>query len=442
MILNFLPTLISLTLGILVLNSFLNGTKLNPFVKCAFALGLGLAFSSTIAFSSFFIFQKYYSLYALMIHGGLIALLGFHQWVIQKKRPSLIDQALLADAGLFVITLISVGILSYVYGKFFPYGGWDAWQVWNFKAKFLFESTGQWKNMFEPVLWRSSPHYPLLLPLINVWGWTFCREAVPTVPFLTAILFNIATASLIFGALHELTRSKWSAAAALFPFLNAHYMVLTTAQYCDHVLGFFLCCAMVSFLLAMSKDHSPLFGLAGAFIGSLSFAKPEGTVASGLIFIVFTTLILFQKRGWKPALWLAGCTAVFFIPTLVFKFLLSPGNQTFINGLTSSVKPSSWLRMEAIARYFFIEFTHEKWAGLWIVLLIGFLTHIKSCFQKHLVAITGFLTIYSGIIVAYYWVNTYFEITWWLSVTLGRILISLLPLFIIWIGAAVLSPKK
>ena len=439
---NLLPPIISFALGTLVLNYFLTGTKTNPFIKCAFALGLGLGLSSTIAFSSFFIFQKYYGIYALMLHGSLIVLMALHQWVIQKRRPSLTEGPLLTDTGLFVITLVLVGILSYLYARIFPYGGWDAWQVWNFKAKFLFESTGQWKNMFEPVLWRSSPHYPLLLPLINVWGWTFCREAVSTVPFITAILFNIATAGLIFGALYELTRSKWSAAAALFPFLNAHYMVLTTAQYCDHVIGFFLCCTMVSFLLAMNKDRAPLFGLTGAFLGFLSFAKPEGTVASGLIFLIFSTLIVFAKRGWKPALWLAGCTAAFFTPSLVFKFLLSPGNQTFINGLTSSVKPSSWLRMQLIIGYILIELSQIKWGGLWFVILAGLITHFKRCLDKQYLAITIFIAAYAGIIIAYYWVNTYFEITWWVSVTFGRILISLIPLFILWVGTAVLSPKK
>ncbi|HRZ40180.1 MAG TPA: hypothetical protein P5246_04140 [Candidatus Omnitrophota bacterium] len=442
MIKNLLPYILSFALGTLILNLVLNGTRFRMFIRFVLAWGLGLGLSSMIAFSSFWIFNMYSRIYALFFHLVLIFLLGFHQIVIQNKRPSPIKRAELPETGIFILLLLSVGTLSYIYGHFYPFGGWDAWQVWNFKAKFLFESTGQWRNLFDPVLWRSSPHYPLLLPLINVWAWTFAEQTGAAGPFMTSILFNLLTAAIIFAALYELTGSKWAVAAAILPFLNAHYMILATAQYCDHVLGFFLCCAIISFTLAMNNGRSALFGLTGAFLGFLSFTKPEGTIAAGLSLMLFLAMVFFQKRGWKSACWLMGATLVFLIPTLIFKLLLSPGNQTFINGLASAAKPSSWQRLQIIVRYSGMELAHEKWAGLWLVLLAGFFVEIRACFQKQFIPLAAFLILYLGIVLAYYWINTYFEITWWLSVTLGRILISLLPAFLIWIAASNIPRKQ
>jgi hypothetical protein len=46
------------------------------------------------------------------------------------------------------------------------------------------------------------------------------------------------------------------------------------------------------------------------------------------------------------------------------------------------------------------------------------------------------LLLYLGAVMAYYAVNTFFEIDWWLSTTLARILFALIPTIVLWIGVA------
>ena len=43
-----------------------------------------------------------------------------------------------------------------------PYGGWDAWAIWNLKARFLFFGIddGAWAQMFAPEVVWNHPDYP------------------------------------------------------------------------------------------------------------------------------------------------------------------------------------------------------------------------------------------------------------------------------------------
>ena len=44
-----------------------------------------------------------------------------------------------------------------------PYGGWDAWTLWNLRAEFLAQNDTSWRYAFSGLLNRTHPDYPLLL---------------------------------------------------------------------------------------------------------------------------------------------------------------------------------------------------------------------------------------------------------------------------------------
>ena len=64
----------------------------------------------------------------------------------------------------------------------------------------------------------------------------------------------------------------------------------------------------------------------------------------------------------------------------------------------------------------------------------GILLAGKKLWQSTLGVIGLCLVLYFGIVMAYYAVNTFFEIGWWVQNTLSRILFALVPTVTLWIG--------
>jgi len=89
--------------------------------------------------------------------------------------------ALAAFAATSTLAVTSFAATSRV----FPHAGWDAWAIWNIRARFLFRTEpGQWTDAFADQLSYSHPDYPLLLPLSVSRAWTFIGEETVLVPIL------------------------------------------------------------------------------------------------------------------------------------------------------------------------------------------------------------------------------------------------------------------
>ncbi len=441
------PFLISSTIGFLLITLLLKNTQsLNFYLKSILGIGLGLGISSQITFYSFLFFNKLLPSAIISAHAILLTALIIAQFFVgqEPKIEFSLPKVTWLNSAILIFTAM---ILSLVIkqGLFYPDGGWDAWQVWNFKAKFLLLAGEQWQNLFSPELWRSSPHYPLLLPLINVWGWLWTPQPGNTTPLITSILFAVLTGGLLSSALWEQNKNIFSLLPGLL-FLTVPLISLqATTQYCDIVLSFYLLASIISLTQAQKQQSNLLTLLSGLFTGFLSFTKPEGLIAALILNVLFIGLTLWKRLrqhkdfAWSNAqLFLLGLVLAS-LPTLAFNVLYSPGNQTFVNGLTSTLKPATWERFELIMVFLLMELKSGKWNGLWLLLLFGFFIGGKKLWNKNTIITAGFLVLYLGVILTYYHINTYFEIKWWLSVSLYRILISLLPLFLFWVFGSILS---
>jgi len=356
-----------------------------------------------------------------------------------------------------------------------------------------------WENMFHPILWRSSQHYPLLLPLMNVWGWIFSDTPTPVIPLVNSIIFTFLTAALLFSGLKAVIKTFPALLAVLLLLSSSTFMIYATSQYCDIVIAYFLLAVFVCLVLSrlhqtkslvplqltspeklnllISGTSAPFLDnnkivagalafLAGLFLGCLSFTKPEGTLASLLIACLAVPYFIDGMRSshvrhpearraegslGDPCLpagrlrfaqddpighfltFLSAGLLIGFLPTILFHVFYAPANQTFINGLNSAQHPVTMERLKIIAMYVMFEFMSRKWHGLWALLFIGLLFSQGRCWKKERVVLFFFLISYAFMTTFYYWLNTYFEITWWLTVTLPRILSAVLPVVIFWV---------
>src|SRR5258708_34030247 len=72
-------------------------------------------------------------------------------------------------------------------------GIWDAWALWNLRARFLFRGGPEfWRDAFSPHILWSHPDYPLLLSGAIALCWTIAGAESALAPQLIAALFGLA----------------------------------------------------------------------------------------------------------------------------------------------------------------------------------------------------------------------------------------------------------
>ncbi len=448
-----LPYIISGLAGYLLVVHFLKSEDSRLYRPLIFflAIGAGLGISAFIGFLSLVYFNQFNRVFVLACHTAWLATLGFiHRDFVKEEILLLLKGFGKKKPDFSTLTLFStLAILLWIKAGEFPFGGWDAWSCWNLKARFIFLGGQDWNNLLNPVLWRSSPHYPLLLPLINAWGWIFTNETSRMIPLLTSCVFSLITAGLLFYGLKTFSGKPAAVLGALLLFTVPFFLTLSTDQYSDILIAYFLLAIFLCMLIAKKTKQESWIFLAGIFLGFLSFTKPEGTVAAAILTaIILFELILGKKenegsRGRKKTI-LCFFAALFFasLPSIIFQLIYAPANQTFINGLATWDTHQSMIRLKLIFGFLYVELLSEKWNGLWLILLAGLILSGKSAFTNSLRAFPIFFTLYLGIIIFYYMTNVYFDLLWWLSITLNRILSMFLPALVFWVFYSIWQPKK
>lgn len=436
-----LPYLISLVIGCQLLwLIWPDGKKFSRALFFFLGAGLGLGISQSLVFLNLLFFHHYAALPLLVEHAMLFLVLAALDWRRSKtissmtlSRPTLDVSTLLAFTGLFLLMTP-----LWFNANYWPDGGWDAWSTWNLKARFIFLAGDHWKDIFDPVLWRTSPHYPLYLPCLNVWGWTFLKEPQSIGPMLTALLFCFLTAGLIFSGLRYRMRNNWLFLVPLIIFAHSFCGELGISQYSDIIVGYYLLAAIIMLNEFYIELRIGFLCVTGLLLGFMSFAKPEGTLATMIIAasMPFFLWLKCRAESWanliKRLAAFAGCLALAAIPLILFQILCSPKNQTFINGLTSTTNPATPERLAFMFVFLGVELISPKWSGLWILLAVVAVLLGKKLFQQGLWYVPVFLTMYMAVIFAYYFVNTRWEIGWWMGVSLHRILFTLLPTILWW----------
>jgi hypothetical protein len=397
---------------------------------------LGLGISAMLTWSSFIFFDQLVTPYVIGINIALAGGLGY----FAHRRNGLLNMIDIKALDLFdyigLALIIALTIPTFIHATLFPYGGWDAWSCWNLKAKFLFAGADAWRNMFDPLLWRSNISYPLLLPLINTWMWCFGSTVAPEVPMAISCLITALTAGILLFSLKETLQKPWAAfIAPVLIFTCLFNIKLASSQYSDLLVGVLFLAAIVLFSkFIKTKGHGYLI-LEAISLGLLSFTKTEGmllAVITAALSAITLIMLAPKEQKQKDLNILLGACAIAFIPTAAFMIFMAPDSHTFINGLSSWERPANWDRTQAIAFFFGHEMIDMKWNGFWLVCLTGLILGGRNAFKKEWLFIPVAIIAYLGAISAFYYVNTFFEVAWWLSTTLNRVLFSLIPAMAYW----------
>ena len=118
----------------------------------------------------------------------------------ERGRPAPVGRSVAAAAAAHCSRSPAAGVYFVAASVTAPHGIWDAWAIWNARARFLFRGYPDvWTQAFSPELDWSHPDYPLLVPVSVARAWAYIGGERITVPILLAATFCagiVATAAM------------------------------------------------------------------------------------------------------------------------------------------------------------------------------------------------------------------------------------------------------
>ncbi len=479
MMLAVLGLLLSLGIGALVV-FMLAPRPQSPLVivlQLVLALGVGLSLTTATYFISLNLFGQS-DARLLLLDGALFVGLAVAAMVTNRAGPSHdlgeVDEATgehggeaTCAAGSNVLHMVIIGgtviacvcaiatSLSYFIGR--PHGDWDAWAMWNMRARFFYRGGEDWRLAFAPELSGVRPDYPLFRPLVVARLWTLLGSESTLIPRMVAAAFSLATAVLLFTGVTR-RAGVMLGCVALSLYAGAPVVAKEAAsQFADVPLAFFFLAAIVSAVSAIDarRGVNRLLALAGLCAGCAAWTKNEGMPFT-LALVLCTALVMCRRRGLRPGLrstmvLVAGAAPMLLLVataklSLVWKSDLF--EERGIGGiLTLLAEPSRWREVG----HWFVELLPGIVSPWLIALLVVFVVvnrwggplpraprrlhgAIAGCATLALVAI-GYMLIY---------VSTPHDIGWHLRTSLSRLILHVWPgvLYVLVAGRAPLFARN
>jgi hypothetical protein len=247
--------------------------------------------------------------------------------------------------GLFVAAFVSVSDLN-------PQGGWDAFSVWNLRARFLLH-TDTWRYAVTPISVGAHMEYPLLLSSLVARGWIYAGSFSPVVPITIALLFAVALVILLVSALSLARGASIGLLSGVVLLANPSLMDQAPSQYADVPLAFFFLAALALIVLGGDSARPARYlSLAGIFAGFAAWTKNEGAL---LVVALAAALFVdaWRSAGWRSAARQSGVFLLGALPGLLlvvwFKLALAPpdplaGQMTGTIG-QKLANPGRWLQV-------------------------------------------------------------------------------------------------
>jgi hypothetical protein len=264
---------------------------------------------------------------------GALAALAWRQRAIPGPGPgtsattlwtALPGVALAVMMGLFLIAFVSASDLN-------PQGGWDAFSIWNLRARFLLH-TETWRYAVTPYPVGAHMEYPLLLSSVIARGWTYTGSPSSAVPIVTAGVFAVALVMLLVSALSLERGAGIGLLAGVLLLANPSLTNQAPSQYADIPLSFFFLAALV-LVVRGGKSARPVrdLSLAGALAGFAALTKNEGALL--LVALVAAIFVgAWRAAGWRSAVRQSGIFVLGALPALLlllwFKMIAPPDPLT------------------------------------------------------------------------------------------------------------------
>jgi len=305
-----------------------------------------------------------------------------------------------------------------------PDGGWDAWMIWNLRARWLLHAPS-FAEAFPAALPVTHPDYPILLPTLVALGWWVAGHESAAVPVAWAAVFALLYVGLTVLALARQRGWAWGLTAGTL-LLSAPMFVWCSADQCaDIPLGVFLLAGAVAVIEASGEEGRRRAWLhmgAGLALSLAALTKNEGLVY--LITGLAAVLLIGKGQRWRDALWLSLGA----LPGLMllgwFKLRYAPpGEYGGSAALAMLVDPARWLLVSVHVLRRFVYF--QGWTLLLVLVPAGFWFGLRNQAQPGVRRVALGMLGALGLLAASYLVTPY-DAVWQIDNSFDRILLQCL----------------
>jgi hypothetical protein len=288
-------------------------------LRLSVSMGVGLFLSSLVYFICLILGMTQRPIvigFDLLSLAGAYTFLRSRRGQIRAGLPELVDDARLPlplRRGLLasLATGLAFNAIAWLY-RFAdePMGFWDAFAIWNLKARFFYlEGGAHWQRAFHSAISWSHTDYPLLLPLNVARLWLYEGNFDLALSAALSALFTLLAIGAVLGAV-AIARSLVAAAfAALALLATPELMGQGVWQVADIPVGFYLAATLAFLSLCKNESDRAAFLLAGLAAGSAAWTKNEGILMALSVLIgilCFGPGAGLRDRARPGALYLAG----------------------------------------------------------------------------------------------------------------------------------------
>ncbi len=227
--------------------------------------------------------------------------------------------------GAFLLLLLMDGIAFVSATARAPHGGWDAWAIWNLRARFLYRAGDvAWRDAFTEVLNWSHPDYPLLLPMFVARSWRLLGAESQCVPIALACFFSFGSVGLLAASLSILRGLRQGLLAGLAMAATPILYVQGAMQCADVPVAFFRLGTLGTMAVADRYNNAGFAALAGAMAALGGWTKNEGLLWFGSFLLARVIVARFRLL---PA-FLAGAAPIL-ATILLFKVGVATSSDIF-----------------------------------------------------------------------------------------------------------------
>jgi len=314
-----------------------------------------------------------------------------------------------------------------------PQGNWDAWAIWNLRARFLAAGGSVARRAWSPLLSSTHPEYPLLTSAFVARAWTYGHTLSDTVPIAVSCLYFLALISVATGGMAAWRSGPLGLLLGFSLAATPTLVHVVPDQYADiPLVCYFTGALMLAFL------ERPV--LAGLLAGLAAWTKDEGLLFVAVFLAAATIFRRQQLLRLLAGAALGGAVAVF------FKIILARGNAS----LLSASLPLLGQHLSDPARYrqvvvamgagftnMAVGWYHPILPALALGIALRFDIQRRRdalfCSAVALLLLVGYFTIY---------IITPNDLTWQLQTSLSRLYVHLWPIFVLAVFAAMRTPES
>jgi hypothetical protein len=354
---------------------------------------------------------------------------------------------------LFFIALLSTIVILVFLSLRKPHGDWDAWAVYNMKARFLFRAGEHWRDVFSKPMEWAGPDYPLLIPTALAASWTLLGKESLVVPALVAMLFTLATIGIATCSVAALRGKTQGFLCGLILMGTAFLTTHGADQYSDIPIAFFFLAtlALIHLQDGVANSDFKFLILAGLTAGLSAWTKNEGALFL-IAVLVSRFLVTVPRNGWKSYLrsvryFAGGLLPVLFV-VIYFKVTIAARSYLLAppEGPSLIAKLADTARYRTIIDYFVrLGLAFGNWPTSIVPLLAFYLLLLGIRIpEKQRPSIAGSL-IALGIMLAGYftiYVISPRDLEWHMGTSLDRLYSQLWPSFILIFFLTVRTPEQ